>query len=206
MIAHSKDSPGRPGVNEVEIKLPVADLARVREKLRASGARLVSPLHFESNDLYDDDEGTLAKAGCVLRIRRTSADAGAILTFKGPARFHAGTKTREERETEVSNPSELERILKALGRRPRFRYEKRREEWSLDECVIALDETPIGSFVEVEGDPAAIRRVVHELAFDASESLPYSYPELYARRRREDRSLPPDMVFASTAGLPGTNR
>jgi adenylate cyclase, class 2 len=203
--AHSEDSPGRTRVDEVEIKLPVPDLARAREKLHASGARLVSPLHFESNDLYDDDEGTLAKAGCVLRIRRTSA-GGAVLTFKGPARFHAGTKTREERETEVSNPSELERILEALGRRPRFRYEKRREEWSLDECVIALDETPIGSFVEVEGDPAAIRRVVHELAFDASESLPYSYPELYARRRREDRSLPPDMVFSSTAGLPGTSR
>jgi len=203
--AHSEDSPGRPSVNEVEIKLPVPDLASVREKVRASGARLASPLHFESNDLYDDAEGTLAKAGCVLRLRRTSG-GGAVLTFKGPARFDAGTKIREERETEVSDPAELERILGALGQQCRFRYEKRREEWSLDGCAVALDETPIGPFVEVEGDPAAIRRVVHELALDASESLPYSYSELYARRRREDRSLPSDMVFPSVADLPGTNR
>ena len=198
MSARSEGSPGRSRIHEVEIKLPAADLAAVRERLGASGARLVSPFHFESNDLYDDDDGTFAKAGCMLRVRRT--DDGALLTFKGPARFHAGTKTREERETRISEPEELQRILEALGRRPRFHYEKRREEWSLDECVIALDETPIGSFVEVEGDPAAIRRVVHELDFDASESLPYSYPELYARRRREDRSLPVDMTFPDAGG------
>jgi adenylate cyclase class 2 len=178
---------------EIEIKLPAPDLAAVRQELRARGARLLAPTHFESNDLYDDPEGTLAKSGCMLRLRRTGDEA--TLTYKGPARFDAGARTREERETAVSDPAEMERILAALGRERRFRYEKRREEWALADCVIALDETPIGTFVEVEGDPAAIRRAVGELGLDPSESLPYSYPELYARRRREDASLPPDMVF-----------
>ncbi|HEY3171289.1 MAG TPA: class IV adenylate cyclase [Thermoanaerobaculia bacterium] len=198
------DSPQRHRAEEIEIKLPAPDLSALREKLRARGAELVAPLHFESNDLYDDPDGTLAKAGCILRLRKTSG--GAILTFKGPARFEAGTKIREESETEVSDPAELERILEGLGKRPRFRYEKRREEWSLGDCAIALDETPIGCFIEVEGDPSAIRRVVHDLGFDASESLPYSYAELYTRRRREDRSLPPDMVFPSAPDLPGKDR
>ena len=178
---------------EIEIKLPVADLEAVRESLRARNARPITDSHFESNDLYDQADGDLRKSGRVLRLRRT--EDGATLTFKGPARFEDGAKTREERETAVSDPNEMERILGALGFERRFRYEKRREEWSLDDCVIALDETPIGAFAEIEGDPAAIRRALQHLALDPADSLPYSYAELYARRRREDPTLPADMLL-----------
>jgi adenylate cyclase class 2 len=178
---------------EIEIKLPVQDLAAVREKLRAHGARQLTEPHSESNDLYDQVDGSVAKSGRVLRLRRT--EHGATLTYKGPARFEDGAKTREERETAVSDPNEMESILAALGFHRRFRYEKRREEWSLDDCVIALDETPIGTFAEVEGDPAAIRRVLQQLGLDPAESLPYSYTELYARRRRDDPTLPADMLL-----------
>jgi adenylate cyclase class 2 len=117
------------------------------------------------------------------------------LTFKGPARFEAGTKSREEQETSVSDPDAVERILTALGLERRFRYEKRREEWDLEGCVIALDETPIGTFVEIEGDPSAIRRVLQRLGLDFSKAIPYTYAELYRRRRRDDSSLPNDMIF-----------
>jgi len=178
---------------EIEIKLPAPDLDRIRESLRVEGADPLAPLHFEGNDLYDDEEERLASRGCMLRLRRT--DRGAVLAFKGPARFEGGAKSREERETGILEPEEAEQILAGLGFRRRFRYEKRREEWSLEECVIALDDTPIGSFVEIEGDPPAIRRVLQRLALDPSESIPYSYAELYARRRREDPSLPEDMLF-----------
>jgi adenylate cyclase class 2 len=109
---------------------------------------------------------------------------------------------REERDTEVTDPDETVAILAGLGLLPRFRYDKRREEWDCEGAVVALDETPIGLFVEVEGDPASIRRVVALLALDPSESIPYSYAELYARRRKEDPSLPPDMVFPSGASAP----
>ncbi|MDQ5871954.1 MAG: class IV adenylate cyclase [Acidobacteriota bacterium] len=179
--------------NEIEIKLPAPDLDAVRGRLRESEARLVAPRHFEANDLYDDSEGSIAKRGCTLRLRRTP-DA-ALLTFKGPAQFSAGIKTREERETTVTNPDELDRILTGLGYRPRFRYEKHREEWTLEKCVIALDETPIGTFVEVEGDPTAIRGVLPRLGLDPADAIPYSYAGLYSRRRRDDPSLPADMLL-----------
>jgi adenylate cyclase class 2 len=180
--------------NEVEIKLPAPDLEAVRVRLRESGARLVAPGHFEANDLYDDGEGSVAKRGCVLRLRSTPG--GALLTFKGPAQFAGGVKTREESETAIADPGELDRILRGLGYLPRFRYEKRREEWALERCVLALDETSIGSFVEVEGDPTAIRSVLPRLGLDPADALPYSYADLYARRRREDPSLPADMLLA----------
>lgn len=179
------------GGTEVEIKLPASDLDALRVRLRDGGARLLAERHFESNDLYDDSEGSVAARGCVLRLRRTPA--GATLTFKGPARFAGGVKTREERETAVSDPEALDRILNGLGYRPRFRYEKHREEWTLDALVVALDETPIGGFVEIEGEPTAIRGLLPRLDLDPADALPYSYADLYARRRREDPSLPADM-------------
>ena len=178
---------------EIEVKLPTPDLDALRRRLRSEEATPVSTAHFESNDLYDRGEGELADRGCVLRLRRT--DHGASLTFKGPARFEAGMKRREERETAVSDPEEMERILTALGFARRFRYEKRREEWELDDCTVALDETPIGTFAEIEGEPPAIRRALRKLDLDFSEAIPYGYAELYRRRRADDPTLPADMVF-----------
>jgi adenylate cyclase, class 2 len=178
---------------EIEVKLPANDLDSLRRMLRVAGATPLTPLHSESNDLYDRAGGELANAGCTLRLRRT--DRGSTLTFKGPARFEAGTKTREERETGVADPAALEAILAGLGLERCFRYEKKREEWQLESCAIALDETPIGNFVEIEGHPPAIRRTLQRLALDFSEAIPYSYAELYRRRRRENPSLPKDMVF-----------
>jgi adenylate cyclase class 2 len=178
---------------EVEVKLPVRDPGAVRQRLHAVGAQPVTPRHFESNDLYDRGDGELANRGCALRLRRT--DDGATLTFKGPPRFEMGVKTREERETAVSDPAATERILQALGFERRFRYEKQREEWRFEGCTIALDETPVGHFAEVEGDPPAIRRAVQRLGLDFSEAVPYTYADLYRRRRSEDPTLPKDMVF-----------
>jgi adenylate cyclase class 2 len=195
------DRGGAAGIREeIEVKIPVASLSPIRDRLRDAGASPRAAAHEESNVLFDDPERNLAGGGRTIRLRR--ARGRAILTYKGPARFQDGAKVREERDTEVTDPDETVAILAGLGLLPRFRYDKRREEWDCEGAVVALDETPIGLFVEVEGDPASIRRVVALLALDPSESIPYSYAELYARRRKEDPSLPPDMVFPSGASAP----
>ena len=191
MTLREDDPPRRR--DEIEIKLPCEDLGAAREKLQGLGATPRAPLHFESNDLYDDSAGGFAESGRALRLRR--AGDAAFLTFKGPARFTDGVKIREERETQVSDPEETAAILAALGLAPRFRYEKRREEWTLEGCAVALDETPIGNFVEVEGAPPAIRRAVTALGLDFASAVPYTYARLYAERRKKDPTLPADMVF-----------
>jgi adenylate cyclase, class 2 len=178
---------------EVEVKLAANDLGALRESLRAFGARLHTPAHDEIDDLYDDASRNLSSSGRTVRLRRAAGRA--ILTYKGRARFQDGVKTREEREVDVSDAGEAEGILEGLGLSRRFRYEKRREEWSFEGCAVALDETPIGSFVEVEGEPTAIRRVFVRLGLDFTEAIPYSYAELYQRRRKESPSLPADMVW-----------
>ena len=181
---------------EIEVKLPAGDLVALRSKLTAAGAKRRTPLHAESNDLFDDGSGTLSKSGRALRLRR--ANGGAVLTYKGPARFENGAKIREEREVAVSDAAEAEAILAGLGLSRRFRYEKRREEWDWEGCALALDETPIGDFIEVEGEPRSIRKVFVHLGLDFAEAIPYSYAELYLRKRKEDPSLPEDMVFSGS--------
>jgi adenylate cyclase, class 2 len=194
-VIRREDGPPRRR-DEIEIKVPCDDLAAARRKAREVGATPLSALHFESNDLYDDTAGSLAASGRALRLRR--AGDTAFLTFKGPARFTEGVKVREERETRVSDPAETEAILAGLGLLRRFRYEKKREEWLLHGCAVALDETPIGNFVEVEGDPPAIRRAVASLGLDFASAVPYTYARLYIERRKKDPSLPADMVFTET--------
>ncbi len=179
---------------EVEVKLPASDLEEIRRRLRDHGATLETERHEEANDLYDDSQGRLFGAGCALRLRRVAGESR--LTFKGPARFERGIRTREERETTIGDPAEAEAILERLGLTRRFRYEKWREEWRIHGCAVALDETPIGNFVEIEGDPPAIRRAVASLALDFASAIPYSYAHLYALRRQENPGLPRDMVFA----------
>ena len=178
---------------EVEVKLPCPDLDAARRRLGELGARPESTRHDERNDLYDDERRSLASRGAALRLRR--AEGRALVTFKGPARFSGGIKIREERETQVGDPEAFEAILAGLGLLPVFRYDKRREEWMLEGCAVALDETPIGRFVEVEGEPTAIRRVVVALGLDFGEAIPYSYARLYLERRKKDPSLPENMVF-----------
>ena len=189
--------PGPGTREEVEVKLALPDLASARESLRAGGATPHAPLHDEINDLYDDPERKLSGSGRTVRLRRAAGRA--ILTYKGQARFQAGVKIREEREVVVSDALETEAILAGLGLARRFRYEKRREEWDYLGCVVALDETPIGNFIEVEGDPPSIRKVFVGLDLDFTEAIPYSYAELYLRRRKEDPSLPADMVFPASS-------
>lgn len=193
MIEGTASGASRRARDEVEIKLPAADFEGLRSKLRALGAESASLSHFERNDLYDDSSGRLAASGSIVRLRRAGEDT--ILTFKGPAHFEEGVKRREEREVHVSDASETEAILRGLGLSRRFRYEKRREEWKLGPCLVALDETPIGRFVEIEGDPSEIRRAVASLGLDFASAIPYSYPRLYELKRKENAALPEDMVF-----------
>jgi len=179
--------------HETEIKIPVSDLAPCRAILVSSGAAPLSEPHLERNALFDDSEGRLFAARVALRVRH--ARGRGILTFKGPASFDGPIKKREELEVEVSDPRLLETILARLGYAPKFRYEKRREEYRWRECVVALDETPIGSFIEIEGEAGAIGEAVKGLGLDAANAARSSYAGLYRRAREKDPRLPPDMVF-----------
>jgi adenylate cyclase class 2 len=117
------------------------------------------------------------------------------LTLKAPAPSGAQSdqhKARVEIEITVNDYDAAFAILTALGYSPAWRYEKYRESFRLDDVIVALDHTPIGDFVEIEGPPDAIRPVAERLGFDWTARNLQTYRELFNAAGLTDRT---DMVF-----------
>ncbi len=178
---------------ETEVKLPFPDAASAREALRRAGATERSPRQFEDNRLYDDDARALKAAGKVLRLRSTGGRH--LVTYKAPDPSSEGSryKVRVEHETEVGDAEAFDRLLRGLGYRPLWRYQKYRQGFDLPGVHAELDETPIGVFVELEGEGDAIDAAAARLGLGHAAYVTRSYRELQedATGSRE----PGDLVF-----------
>ncbi len=178
-----------PGAVESEIKLRVGRLDEACGALARLGAERVRARHLEDNVLFDDASGSLAGAGCLLRVRRTPK--GGLLTYKGPRRDREGVKTRREVETTVGDADALQAIVEALGFRRVFRYQKYREVYRWNDVEIVVDDTPIGSFLEIEGTLPGIHEAAAALGYAPADYIRDSYVALFAAAGGQG-----DMVFA----------
>ena len=182
-------------MTEIEVKIPVADLAAAEERVRACGFEADEPPHFERNTLYDTAGKDLFHGRKLLRIRE--ADGRTILTIKLPPVDGGRHKVREEREVEASDAGELHAILAGLGYQPAWRYEKRRTTYrrSGDGGQIEVDDTPIGGFLELEGEPEWIDRTAAELGFTPDDYSTASYYTLFVEWRDRTGSEAEHMTF-----------
>jgi len=64
-----------------------------------------------------------------------------------------------------------------------FRYEKYREEYAAEDVTIAVDETPVGTFVEIEGGEPGIHAMTQALGRTAADFILDSYCGLFAQHR-----------------------
>lgn len=182
---------------EREIKLAVRDPEAVRAKLSGPEFKVLHSRVFESNVMYDTADNSLRRAGMLIRLRQVGDRA--ILTWKGPA--EAGPhKSRPELETAVESPENMREILAQLGYRELFRYEKYRTEYrhnSSGTGIVTFDETPIGTFFEIEGPGDWIDRMAVELGFAEKDYILDSYGQLYLKDCQRRGVEPQHMVFAS---------
>lgn len=177
---------------EQEVKLPFDNAEAARRAVITAGGRLVASRRLMDDRLYDTSDSRLRAGGCTLRLRRDGTQP--ILTFKGPLQ-PGPVKAREEIETTVGDAGAAEALLAALGFRPGFRAQKYREEYALDGTRVAVDETPIGVFVEIEGEPAAIGRVARHLGRTPADYRLESYVDLYLGACRSRGVTPGNMTF-----------
>ena len=178
---------------EVEIKLAVPGPGVARRLLRATGFRVVKPRVFESNEVLDTPEQLLRNGGLLLRIRSVKREV--ILTYKGRLR-NSKHKSREELEVCASDAYMLAAILARLGFERMFRYEKYRTEFRRGRTgVVTLDETPIGTYLELEGEPAWIDRTARLLGFTEADYITLSYGQLYLDWCARQGCKAGDMVF-----------
>ena len=178
---------------EREVKLRFESPAAARAAVAASGAQPLRRRRLQSDVLFDTDQRVLSARGQVLRVR--IEEGHNYVTFKSPAE-HPTLKLREEIETGVEDGERLVTILLRSGFRIWFRYEKYREEFALDEVIVAIDETPVGTFVEIEGSDRGILAAVDALGRGPADFIIDSYRTLFVRHCNE-RGIPVgDMVFA----------
>ena len=177
----------------------------------------------EWNTLFDTAQQDLRKRQQLLRTRVETPDGHvsrgkknggqpALLTFKGPvaggrlraggSKIGGGHKVREEIEFHLGDAAGVAKILKRLGMLPSFHYEKYRTTFHLPATkpwakglLIELDETPIGTFMELEGPPRAIDRAAKELGFSKKDYILTNYVSLFAEDCRRRGQKMGDMVF-----------
>lgn len=180
---------------EREIKLRYDSPDAARTAVRALGARPFRARRLQADALLDAEGRTLSARGQVLRIR--IEEGRSVVTFKTPAE-HPTMKLREELETSVGDGGTLLSLFERLGLRIWFRYEKYREEYALDGVVLAVDETPVGTFLEIEGrDDETITAVARALGRTSDDYVLDSYRSLFVQYCA-DRGLPAtDMVFGA---------
>ncbi|MGH9641111.1 MAG: class IV adenylate cyclase [Terriglobales bacterium] len=205
-----------------DVKALIRMLKRLDARTLAGGPGRV----HEWNIIFDTPQGGLAKHGQLLRIRTETPQPSSknvkaaprqrtLVTFKRP--LAAGTassgqpqkpprhKVREEIEVEVADAGVLQKIFEGLGMGGWFRYEKYRSTYRLpaasawaEGLLIELDETPIGTFVELEGPPSAIDRAAQALGYSRRDYIMKSYLALYLENCRRQGREPHDMLFASS--------
>ena len=196
---------------EREVKLSFASGDAARAAVAALGAAPLRNRRLQDDRLLDTPDGRLRAARSTLRVRMESpaapadggggvdgtggsATAAAAITFKGPPQPDV-MKVREERETEVGDGEEMLAVLEAAGFEVTWRYQKYRQEFECDGTIIAIDETPAGAYVELEGDEAGVTALALALGRSAGDYINASYRSLWedycgARGRPVD-----DMVF-----------
>jgi len=166
-------------VLEIEVKVPVPDLKAARERLAGLGAVLVRERHREENTLYDLKDGELGSGHRALRVR--TAGRKSFLTYKGAPQKSRKYKVREEFETEVKNVRQTRKILAGLGYRPVFRYEKHRTVLRIKTLKICLDETAVGTFLELEGEREKIAKVSKQMGISKKDWIKLDYIALLIR-------------------------
>lgn len=176
---------------EREIKLEYVSVQAARDAIAALGLPPLRPRRLQDDALYDTPAGTLRSAGSALRLRRDGDQA--IVTFKGPIEPDV-MKVRPEFETGATDGDAMRRILEALGYQVAFRYQKYREEFGDASCIVAIDESPVGTFVELEGDADRISALAAQLGFGPEHYLTASYFRLH-QERAASRGLGPHMLF-----------
>jgi adenylate cyclase, class 2 len=219
---------GNSVARETEIKLKIEDAKAFRRVLKKLGARPLGARRgrmHEENVIFDTPQGGLAKHGQLLRIRtetpeipgnpkRAKSKPRVVLTFKRPVVRPAPLdthvpegphKVREEIEMEVTDAAKLRAIFEGLGMSGWFRYEKYRTTFQLPASkawarglLIELDETPIGTFVELEGPAPAIDRAAQELGYSKREYVLKNYLSLYLEECRRKGQQPLHMLFHAT--------
>ncbi len=169
--------------DETEVKIRISEemLEGLEDKLLEIGFQPLSESTFEDNLLFDFPDRTLENSGCALRLRKYGDSY--TLTYKGPKKRDPHMKVRQEIETSVGSFDSTRSLLESIGLKVNFEYAKWRRKyqatWNDGDVEVCIDKTPIGFFVEIEGERESINQIANRLGWDSSDFITENYVNLY---------------------------
>ncbi len=189
--------------HEIEVKLRFDSI----DPLRAAGLILTmqTPRHFEDNWLLDTTDSMLGGKPAILRIRQSGKNGW--MTYKEKASPDASAtrfKKRLEIETALDDPANAVAIFERLGYQIWFCYQKYRTVYLAElpggsRLHVMFDETPIGNFIELEGEENAIAEAVALIGVEPGDFILESYLALQAMHCQQQNKPFQDMVFEQSS-------
>src|SRR5258708_20446536 len=127
----------------------------------------------------------------MLTFKRPAMSLEAAPSMEGRVAAAGRHKVREEIEVEVSDAENLTKIFEGLGMRGWFRYEKYRTTFKLpaalrwaQSLLIELDQTPVGTFMDMERPAEPIHLAAQEMCYRQREYVLKHYLALYGQECR----------------------
>jgi adenylate cyclase class 2 len=186
---------------EIEVKLRMERLDPLIEA--GLSLRLETARHFEDNWLLDTGAFDLGQSAAILRVRKAGGNGSLTYKEKAPADAPASQfKQRVEIETALDDPDSALALFDRLGYHRWFRYQKYRTVYratlpSGDRLHVMFDETPLGNFVELEGEENAIAEAVTRMGIGPGDYILDSYLALQIARCNQAGTPLEDMLFPS---------
>lgn len=162
--------------DEIEVKFPNVDHAKMRKKLTELGATCVVPMRTMIRSTFDFPEShpDYGKSAFV-RVR----DEGdkITLTYKN----FLSKKDVKEIELKVDNFPATVEFCEAIGLTKTSYQESNRETWVYQDCEIVLDEWPwLKPFIEVEAPSAEkMQELSEKLGFNFSDGVYGDVTDVY---------------------------
>jgi adenylate cyclase, class 2 len=178
---------------EIELKFHISNFTTLRGRLQDLGAACIGQRTLEHNARYETEDERLLKNRCLLRLRK---DKGTTLTFKSPPpEVDTRFKIYRELEVSVNDFDTMDAILNALGYFRCQVYEKWRETWQLNDATLCMDTLPFAAFLEIEGSPEPIMRIIRDLGLHWRHRILSSYLGIFEILRKKEKLPFSDVTF-----------
>lgn len=155
-------------MQEVELKILGVDPPELGKKLSACGAEKIGTFLVHEK-AFDYPDARIRSGNNLLRLRRVG-DRNELV-FKDETRQVNDFKIGEETEIIVNDFVAVELILTKLGLLPYRDRQKIRTTYRSNDLEFEIDEYPhIPPYLEIEGDPDAIRAAIPALDFSMDDT------------------------------------
>lgn len=166
---------------EIKLELKISELKAITEKIEEIFAAKKSRSFRQVTHQFFFNDWTTQN---VFPRIRNEEDGRITLTVKVKSESKSDFFERLELETEVTNSEEVIRMMPHFGFPKKISWEKRRSLFKMDRVknpaiCFYLDETPIGWFLEMEGNEAEIERAIAMLGLQKSKRIAKSYLGLW---------------------------